>query len=83
MLLARNMSVTEERPQPTQAGFRVRTAAQRLARPTRRCCGSSRGASTNSSPNRASTVAVAARAAGRRAAPSLIPKRRKLSPTIQ
>ena len=77
------MSVTEERPQPTQPGERASTAAARVARPTRRRGGSAAGASCHTRAARASTTVLAARATGRRAAHSLRPNSRKLRATIQ
>ena len=77
------MSVTEERAQPTQPGLRASTVAQRVARPMRGRQGSWAGANRSRTANRPSTVAVAAMAAGNRAAQALTPHRRKLRPTIQ
>ena len=83
MALARNMSVTEDRPQPNHPGLSANTVEPSRALP-KRWCGCSCGDPTNTSTaKRANTVAVAARATGSRAAHSLTPNNRKLRATIQ
>lgn len=83
MALERNMSVVEVRPQPIQPGVVAITPAattplRSLGRPA-----SPAGDQASIRPKAATTTALAARATGSRAAHSLTPNSRKLSPTIQ
>ena len=83
MALAKNMSVTEERPQAIHPGERANRLPASVALPRRCRSGWDWGLRANTTANRANTVKEAARAAGKRAAHSVIPKARKLIATIQ
>ena len=83
MALARNMSVVEVRPQPTQPGVVARIEAASRPRPQRAARSSSGGAQLTTRAKEAITTAEAARATGRRAAHSETPNSLKDRATSQ
>ena len=83
MLLARNMSVVEVRPQPIHPGHVAITPAASPARENFPILISQRGLQASMSPKQATTTELAARATGTRAAHSETPKHLKLRATIQ